>query len=499
MQRQEYLSYDGLGLAALCRTGQVSAQEIVTAAIDVIDQINPQINAVIHTLYDTALAAAKKPLDGLFIGVPFLVKDIIAAIANVPTTAACRYLQHCVYPEDSELIKRYRRAGLIILGKTNLPEFALGATTEPAWFGATRNPWQQQHSVGGSSGGSAAAVAAGMVPLAHGGDGGGSIRIPAACCGVFGLKPSRGRTPSGPYFGRIWQGSVVEHGLSRSVRDSAALLDISCGRDLGAPFDCPKPTGSFLEATHRSPGKLKIAYLAEPIFPAQQHPDCVHAAREAAQCCESLGHQVESVTLDLGEPLELVIYHFIVMVAAEINGALRLYQHAIGRPYRRAEIDLSVRTMDLLGRKLNAGDYMLACQTMDRLGRRMARFMLDYDIILTPTLAEPPKLLGELLPSRWEHLAMQLLQCLPFKPLINASVATLAAKIFDYIPNLPLFNLTGQPAMSVPLSSNAAGLPIGVQFAAGFGEEARLLSLAAQLEQAFPWAKRYAQLATLAQ
>jgi len=301
----DYDRYDGLGLAELIRKGEVSAREVCEAAILRIETLNPALNAVIQPMFDLGRRAVETGLpDGPFRGVPYLLKDLVAAYAGVPLTAGSRARRDFIPDRDSELVRRFKQAGLVILGKTNCPEFGLLAVTEPELHGPTRNPWDTGRTPGGSSGGSASAVAAGMTPLASGGDGGGSLRIPASHCGLFGLKPTRGRNPTGPLYGTLWQGAVVEHAITRSVRDSAALLDATCGADAGAPYVIPPPKRPYLEEVSREPGKLKIAFNTRSPIGTEVHPECVRAVEEAARLLEDLGHAVEAAQPDLnGEAL----------------------------------------------------------------------------------------------------------------------------------------------------------------------------------------------------
>ncbi|MCJ7772177.1 MAG: amidase, partial [Desulfobacterales bacterium] len=288
---KEYDTYDGLGLAELVRKKEISPDEICEEAISRIEALNPKLNAVITKMYDQGRKAVKDQLpDGPFTGVPFLLKDLLAAYAGVPMTSGSKAFKNYIPDHDSELVRRYKKAGLVILGKTNTPEFGLLGYTEPELHGITRNPWNTDHTPGGSSGGSAAAVASGMVPLASGGDGGGSIRIPASCCGLFGLKVTRGRNPTGPEHGAIWQGAVVEHVISRSVRDSAAILDSICGGDIGAPYYVPNPERPYLKEIEQNPGSLKIAFNTHSPIDTDVHPECVQAVEDTAKLLEKLGH-----------------------------------------------------------------------------------------------------------------------------------------------------------------------------------------------------------------
>jgi amidase len=487
----EYERYDGLGLAELVRSRAVSAAELLDAAIARVEARNPALNAVVRTMYDEARASLQAmPADAPFGGVPFLLKDLIAMYAGVPTSAGNRVLRDIPAREDSEIVRRYKAAGLIILGKTNTPEFGLVPYTEPEALGPTRNPWDLARSPGGSSGGSAAAVAARMVPLAGGGDGGGSIRIPASCCGVFGLKPSRGTTPTGPTFGEFWRGFVVEHVLTRSVRDSAAMLDALEGPDPGAPYAAPHRERPLLDEVARDPGRLRIAYTSKPFLGAHVHDDCRRALDDAVRLLAGLGHDVVEAAPQLdGEEFAVA---FVTVVAAEARADIELTARFAGRPLRRADFEAATWGLGLLGGAIGSHRYALAVRSMQMATRVVGRFLERYDVLLTPTLADPPPPIGALQPSRQELLLMKTISRLHAGWLLDAFdvVKPLAAKTLAYIPYTPLFNVGGQPAMSVPLYWNAAGLPIGVHFGARLGGEPTLFRLAGQLERARPWAGR---------
>jgi len=484
----EYAEHDAIGLADLVRNGDVHPSELVEAAISRIEQLNPRLNAVVHKMYDRALAQAKQPLEGPFSGVPFLLKDLTALYEGEPTTASSRFLQSFVADEDSVLVSRYRKAGLLVLGKTNTPEFGLLAVTEPALRGPTRNPWNLDHTPGGSSGGSAAAVAAGFVPVAHGGDGGGSIRIPSSACGLFGLKPSRGRNPLGPHFDGNWLGLVQEHVLSRSVRDSAAMLDVSSRPAAGQPVIAPAPERPFLEEAHTSPGRLRVALCTESLFGTNTHRDCVEAVENTAALLESLGHHVEEACppFDKARMVEAYLRIVATGLAADIDYAARL----VGKKPERDNFEPVTWLMMLIGRKTRGDELASLLIATHEDARRIALFHETYDVLLTPTLGRPPVKVGELQPSRRDALAIKAVSSLPTRKLLDFVLEKMAAEQMDPVPNTMLFNLTGQPAMSVPLHWNASGLPIGVQFVGRYGDEATLLRLAGQLENAQPWANR---------
>jgi amidase len=486
----EYDQYDALGLAELVRRRDVSPRELVLTAIARIEAVNPQINAVIHRLYDDALRAADAPPgDGPFAGVPFLLKDLLSSYAGAPLRSGSRLLKDFIAPQDSELVRRYRRAGVIILGKTNTPEFGLTPFTEPDLFGPTRNPWDTTRTSGGSSGGSAAAVASGMVPMAGGGDGGGSIRVPASCCGIFGLKPTRGRTPTGPIEGEIWDGAAIEHVLTRSVRDSAVMLDAICAPEAGSPYVTPPPQRPFRDEVGAHPGRLRIAFTDRPLLGDHMDEDCKVALRDTVALLESLGHTLVEASPPL--PREEFLRAFLLMVCAQAEADLRDAEAATGLRASPANVEIATWGLALLGRSYSAGDIAHARRQLERIARSVGRWFEGYEIdaLLTPTLTTPPFVIGALQPPSHEMVALSALGRLRAGVVLRVAGALekAAKRVFDWIACPPLFNVTGQPAMSVPLTWNAAGLPIGMHFAARWGDEATLFRLASQLESARPW------------
>lgn len=487
----EYTAYDGLGLAELIRKRQVSAREVVEAALARIEALNPKINAVVTSLADTALAEADRPLGpGPFAGVPFLLKDLFTPLAGVPMTNGSRYFQGYRPPHDSELVSRHKAAGVIILGKTNTPEFGIVPVTEPVANGPTLNPWSLAHTPGGSSGGAAAAVASRMVPLAHGSDGGGSLRIPASCCGVFSLKPTRARNPMGPEIGEHLHGATVDHVISRTVRDNAAMLDATQGLDVGAPYAAIPPSRPYQTEIGAPPGRLRIAFSTVPPIPAPVHPDCIAATEDAARLCESLGHHVEEARPEIDA--EVLVPAFLLIFAAETEAELTASVKRVGRPPRADDFEIPTRLLGLIGRQYSAPRLATAVRELHRITRGVGRFFQNYDVMLTPTLGAPPVVTGALQPKGVEAAMQKLIVTLNAGFLIRVlgGIEKLSQRVFDFVPFTPLFNVTGQPAMSVPLYWNAEGLPIGVQFAGRFGDEATLFRLAAQLEAARPWAGR---------
>jgi len=421
--------------------------------------------------------------------ISFLLKDLLSSYAGAPIRSGSRILDGYIAPNDSEMVRRYRRSGVIVLGKTNTPEFGLTPFTEPELFGPTRNPWDTTRTSGGSSGGSAAAVAAGMVPMAGGGDGGGSIRIPASCCGIFGLKPTRGRTPTGPIEGELWEGAVIEHVLTRSVRDSAAMLDAVSGPEAGAPYITPAPARPFLEEVGADPGRLRIAFTDRPLLGEHMDDDCKAALRDTVALLESLGHTVveASPPLDRDE----FLHAFLLMVCAQADADLADAQAATGRRASPANVEISTWALALLGRSYTAGDMAKARRHLERTARSVGRWFDGYEIdaLVTPTLTTPPFITGALQPPAHEVLALKALGRLRAGGVLRlgGALEKAAKRVFEWIACPPLFNVTGQPAMSVPLVWNDAGLPIGMHFAAQWGDEATLFRLASQLEVARPW------------
>jgi amidase len=481
----ELIEYDAIALGELIRRGEISPVELLEITIQRVEKVNPQLNAVIHKMYDQARKIAENLSSGKgegtqggapLSGVPFLLKDLLAEYKGAPFNEGSRAIKGYISKIDSELVKRLKAGGLIIFGKTNASEFGILPSSETAVHGPTANPWDPSLTAGGSSGGSAAAVAAGVVPMAHGNDGGGSIRIPASCCGLFGLKPTRGRNPLGPLFGDMASGIAHEHAVTRSVRDSAALLDITCGPDLGDPYYAPPKERPFLEEVGQPAGCFKIGFLTRiPEGWNEEtglHPDCESAVKDAAQLCESLGHDVDEVDAghlshpNLPESFGLIFTCF-------VGHAVAYWERELGR---KIEQDyLEPVTWDIYQESLNTtgSDYLVAVEEIQRLSRKIARWYHngDYDMLLSPTMRIPPTKIGAFEwtpedPTRWIRTAL------------------------SFVAFTRTQNITGQPAMSVPLFWNEKDVPIGVQFAGRFGDEATLFRLAAQLEQARPWEHR---------
>ena len=489
---KEYEQYDGLGLADLVKRKEVSCEELVETAIGRIEAKNPELNAVVIPMFDLARETLKQPGDTEepFAGVPFLLKNLLAACKGVVLTNGCKALADYIPDYDSELVKRFKRTGVAILGKTNSPEMGLLGYTEPELHGPTRNPWNPAHTPGGSSGGSAAAVAAGMVPIASGGDGGGSIRIPASCCGLFGLKPSRGRTPTGPGFGELWQGAAIEHVLTRSVRDSAAMLDATCAPERGAPYTIQCPKRPYMEEIKREPGRLRIAFNTQSPLGTAVHPGYVEATRETAAMLEKLGHRVEEAAPEIdGVALGK---SYMSMYYGEVRADIEDIGNILGRRLGPADVETLTWTMGQLGLATSAAEFTLAKRRWNKAAREMGRFHETYDLYLTPTIAGPPIEIGELKPKPVEEVVLKALNLLKLARLVKALGVfdKLAMENLARTPFTQLANFTGQPAMSVPLHWNVDGMPCGMQFIAPTGDEATLFRLATQLEQEHPWFDR---------
>jgi amidase/6-aminohexanoate-cyclic-dimer hydrolase len=467
---KEYGQFDALGLAQLVARKEVSAQELLDAAIARTEAVNPKVNAVVAKHYDEARTAIGAGLPaGAFCGVPFLLKDLNALLAGTVTTNGCRFLVDNLADHDTELVARYKRGGLVIFGKTNTPEFGLTVSTEPRLFGPTRNPWSVEHMAGGSSGGAAAAVAAGIVPAAHASDGGGSIRIPASCCGLYGLKPTRARNPHGPDRGEGWAGMSTEHVVSRSVRDSAALLDLTSGPDTGAPYFAAPPQVAFLSAMRAAGPQLRVGMVTRTPAGNAIDAQCERAVRETARLLEGCGHAVEEISLAGVEAGFGAAFR--VIIAGNTRMAIDLHAARIGRQPGSDELENVTRAMFEAGAKASAADYARAVVAVHRTGRQLAALFQAYDLLLTPTLPKPPQPIGV------------------FNMMVS-DLDTYAREVAHMTSFTAIVNLAGNPAASLPLHWTPEGLPVGVQLIARYGDEATLLRTSAQLEQARPWFDR---------
>lgn len=493
----EYDDFDGLGLAELAAKGEICARELVEEAISRIEALNPKLNAVVHTCFERAREHAQGDLpDGPFRGVPFLLKDLKAEDAGQPATYGTELLKDHKATQDCELVKRFKASGVVVLGRANTPEFGIYAVTEPRLYGPCRNPWNPEHTPGGSSGGSASAVAARFVPLAHGGDGGGSIRIPASHCGLVGLRPTRARNPMGPFAGESWSGFVSEHVLTRSVRDSAAMLDATAshGSDPGAPYQVHPPARPFLQEVGADPGKLKIAFCREALFGKQTHADNQAALDAAIALAQELGHEVVEAKPEFDK--QLLIKAYLLTVATGVATDVRTVGEKAGKTPTADHFEKPTWLLKLIGEKVSAAEYMWHRQAIHKAARKIAAFFGEHDVFLTPTTALPPVKIGELAPSRSESMQLSLLHTAPVKGLLMKALDVLAEDSLAATPNTMLFNQTGQPAISLPLYWNAGGLPIGTQWVGRYGDEATLLRLASQIEQARPWKDRKPRLLT---
>lgn len=472
---------DATAQAELVRNGEVSPVELVDDAIRRIEAVNPTVNAVITERFEAARLEAAGPLpDGPFRGVPLLLKDLGAAMAGEPQYLGNHLLKDLDHrsAEDSYLVRRLRGAGFVVIGRTSTAEFGATCTTEPRSYGPTRNPWSLDHSAGGSSGGAAAAVASGMVPLAHASDGGGSIRIPSSQCGLFGLKPSRGRISRGPQSGEGWGGSSTDGCVSVGVRDSAAFLDIVAGWEPGDPYTAPPPRRPFAAEVGRDPGRLRIGVRTDHILDsAVTHPDCLAAVASAAKLLSDLGHEVilDASPAALGDTA--VLGPFSTVLAVAMRRQLDVLEEIAGRPMTSDDVEPANWASGLTGAAVSGATYLASIEALHAYGRRLAAWWSGddggggFDLLLTPTLAAPPPMIGELVAD-------------------ESTVAETLAKVIALIPFTAQFNTSGQPAMSLPLSVGSDGLPIGIQLVAAYGREDVLLRVAAQVEQAAPWADR---------
>ncbi len=470
----EYETHDAVGLADLVRRGDVSPSELLDAAIARAAERNPTLNAVVIDMEKEARAAIEAGLpEGPLRGVPFLIKDLHLLYAGVRSTNGSRLFRDQVADHDSVLVSRYKAAGLVTFGKSASPEFGVTATTESQLFGDTRNPWALDHSAGGSSGGASSAVAGGLLPAANASDGGGSIRIPASCCGLFGLKPTRGRTPFGPDAGEGWSGMSSIHAVTRSVRDSAVLLDATHGPDPGAPYRAPEPERPYREEVGADPGRLRIAVQRKPWNGAILHSDCSSAVDDAASLLSGLGHDVEDAPFDAD--FETLGPATSVIMSANLRASVDDRLALLGRSLRDDDLEPITRTIYESAGKRSAEDYARAVRRIHAATRCVDAQLAQYDLVLSATMATPPLPLGAI-------------------SLSNADLAAYGRDIIATVGFTQLFNASGHPAASVPLFWNDAGLPIGIQLAAHFGDEATLFRVGAQLEQERPWFERRPQL-----
>lgn len=475
MKFDDYVASDATQLAALIRNGEISPSEAVEAAINRAEAVDGAVNAIITRTFERALDDSANAT-GALAGVPFLIKDL-TYVAGVPCSYGSRLWDGFVPDHDAEIVARYRRAGLAFIGKTNTPELGLAATTESVRLGACHNPWDLSRTPGGSSGGAAAAVAAGIVPVAHATDGGGSIRIPASCCGLVGLKPTRARTPLGPDVGEGWGSMSVGHVVSRTVRDTALFLDLTHGPAKGDPYHAPHFDGSFLEAAREPPSPLKIAIDLKPVSTGIVHEECIRGVRQTAELLQSLGHRVEECSPEYDRTL--LTQATSGLVVASMTNSVNSRAEEIGVAISPEVVErLTMRLMDW-NRQMTADLYVKCVNVIHATGRRLARFFGDWDLILSPVLLQPPVPLGYMNTHDPNDVDGE----------------TYGEHINSFWGFTSPYNATGQPAISLPLHWTPEGLPVGMQFAAPFGAEVRLLQLATQLEQARPWRGRRPMLA----
>jgi amidase len=491
MKLSEYLAHDAVALAERVASREVTAAELLELALSQSARTQPKTNAICRMMEQEARGQLERQPPRPFGGVPFLIKDCAQDYAGLPTSFGSRGLANNVVAEHAYVVRRYLDAGFVIFGKTNLPELALKGVSDSQAFGRCSNPWNVGHTPGGSSGGAAAAVASGVVPMAAGNDGGGSIRIPAACCGLFGLKPSRGLVSSGPGYGEYWYGASSEGVISRSVRDAAAALDVIAGAEPGDPFLPAEPPVIYAQAATRDPPRLRIGFTTVSPIGTEVHEEAKAAVEGAVKLLQGLGHEVEEAAPQIdGAALAKSFLHIYfgqvpaMVERARANGA------------RRDDFELLTRVLASIGGAISAGRLTTQLVKWNEFARALARFHDRYDLLLTPTLAHPPIRHGQGDPSAAEQTLLNmvdrtgLLGLLTRAGLLDGTIDKIARDSLQYVPFTQLANLTGTPAMSVPLHWTADGLPLGVQFTGRLGDEPRLLQLARQLEQAQPWFDR---------
>jgi amidase len=485
MRHDEYARHDALGLAQLIQNGEVSAKDVLKTAISRRQSVNPTLNAVVETWDDEALENAES-LSGPFGGVPFLLKDMDGMYGGHRCTESSRSLVDWVPERSSELIIRFQQAGLNIFGSTNCPEFGIMGVSEPELRGPARNPWNIHHTPGGSSGGSAAAVAAGIVPMAHGGDGGGSLRIPASNCGLFGMKTTRGLIPLGPDEGEAWDGLVVRGVMSRTVRDTAAAIDATFGWEPGSPYAVPTGPASYAQAAVRDPGTLRIGYSTRSLFGSRLHPDAVEAVEKGAGLLQSLGHEVFEYDLPVSAAEGAKAY--LTIVAANVCRMVAWTEEATGRKPDPHNFERPTWLLYQVGQALSAAELSGAKMWCGLQGRKMAElFGPRFDLHLTSTVAQPPVRIGQLAQNPAEKAALSVLQRVGPSPVLRRLLEQMAADSLEATPQTQLFNMTGQPAANIPMHVTREGLPIGVQLAGAFADDARILQVAYQIELAQPW------------
>ena len=472
--KSTYLKQDATGLAELVAKGEATPDELLDIALELTEERNPPLNAVVNIQEDAARAAIRNGLpEGPFRGVPFLLKDLGAEATAYPTHNGSKLFANSTWSYDSEIFLRMQATGVATYGRTTSPELGVGPVTESqAYGGPTRNPWNTDHTSGGSSGGAGAAVAAGIVPMSHGSDGGGSVRIPAASCGLVGFKPTRARLPDGPMSGEGWAGMAIDGVLTRSLRDTAKMLDACSGPDLGAPYWAPPLKDGYLAAMDRDPGKLKVRFATTTLSGLPIDPECVAAVEKTAKLLADLGHEVEEFRAAPDLDVEAMMMAWTTVVAC--GTALSVRKKLKGAPLEPSMVEGVTRAAIRYASNMDGADYLDAVEEVHAFGRRMAHVFLDCDVLLTPTLATPPAPVGKYKPDFEDFVAYR-----------NGP-----GSVFDYSPYTAIFNASGQPAVTLPLHWSASDLPVGVHLASAFGEDELLMSISAQLERAAPWAEK---------
>jgi amidase len=485
----EYDDLDATALAELIKNKELSPAEVLEAAIERAELRNPSLNAIVTPLYERARKQAKDLPDGPFSGVPFLLKDLKAQLKGTPTSNGTKLEKGRIAEGNSLIVDRFLASGVQVMGKSNSPEFGIMGVTEPKIWGPCRNPWDLNRTPGGSSGGTSSAVAARIVPIAHAGDGGGSIRIPASATGTFGLKPTRGRVSMAPYVGEGWGGFVQEGVITRSVRDSALALDQIDQLTIGEPYAAPHkphPWTSYLRAPDR---KLKVAYITSTLFGQENHPDCVAAVESSVKLLDELGHHVEEARPSFPRD-ELVEAYFMIVASGTSVFVENTSAYAGVKPSVK-NFETITWALAQIGWHTSAARLARARDTIHRASRQVAHFFSEYDLFVTSTHAAPPVMIGELGLKTADKLQLALIRNLPLQSLFDLMLKGMGNKALSKTPNTMLFNQTGQPGMSIPLHWNDDGLPIGTQVIAPFGGEGLLFQVATQLEEARPWAHRH--------
>ena len=491
MKFSEYIHFDATALAALIAAGEVTPEELLSCALEQSSHANVKTNAICRSMEGEAHEQLNGRPQGPFAGVPFLIKDGVQDYAGLPTSYGSKSMLRFTPKQHSAVVKRYLNAGLVIFGKTNLPEFALKSVTDSKLFGLANNPWDLGRTPGGSSGGSAAAVASGVVPMAAGNDGGGSIRIPASYCGLFGLRPSRGRVSSGPDLGEVWGGASSEGVISRSIRDSARALDVLQGAEPGDPFEVTRPELPYEQAIGHDVGKLRIGFCTTSPIGTPVDPQAIAAVKDAAQLLQSLGHDVQEQKPEVdGAALSVSYLH---MYFGYVSASVKM---ATAAGASSQEFELLTRILAKLGNATSSGAFVEQMSAWNSYARALASFHSRFDMLLTPTVATPAPVHGSGdLPKAQEWVLSVLERTGLFRLLaglgaMDGMVQNIARDSLTFVPFTQLSNLTGTPSMSVPLYWTPENLPMGVQFVAQFGKEDKLLQLAKQLEEARPWMHR---------